>query len=86
MAALTAQQLAVLRKHLVRARGQDQEIDFDKPTVNAALQAIEDLIEANKTAIGNAIDTATSPYTFTAADKKRLFGVYAALKSGLELV
>ena len=46
--------------------------DWDKTTINAALQAIEDLIESSRVAISNAIDSATAPYVLGGAMKKNL--------------
>lgn len=84
MATLTATQLAQLRREFVRKLG-DITIDFDKPIVNAAFQAIEDWYEANKGQISTDINTATAPYVFTGQQKK-LLGVYWLLqKSGREL-
>lgn len=55
-------------------------LGLDKPTANAAFQAIEDTIFAPVAlgAISSAIDTATNPVVLTAAQKKRLFAAWAA--------
>lgn len=43
-----------------------------KAQINAAAQAVEDLITNNATAISNAIDAATSPVVLSNALKKKL--------------
>lgn len=75
MATLTNPQLADLRQRFVAAWG-DAAIDFDKPTINAAFQAIEDWYQANKADVAAAVNTATLPYSFTAAEKKWLVAMY----------
>ena len=62
----------------------ERAVDFDKPTVNAALQAIDDLIEDNKAAISTAIDNATAPYTFGVAEKKLLVAYYFLRKAKID--
>ncbi len=81
MAVLDSAQLASLRQSLARL---ETAIDYDKPTVNAALQAIEDWFEANRSGIATAIDAATSPFVFSAARKRRLVKFYLLQKSGRE--
>lgn len=84
MATLTAAQLAQLRQLFVR-KLDGVVIDFDKPTVNAALQSVEDWYEANKAQLSADIDAATAPYTFTAQQKKWLGAYWLLQKSGREL-
>jgi hypothetical protein len=67
MATLTAAELRKVRNTLERKVSSQ---NWDKPTANAAAQAVEDLLVSSATAISNAIDTATSPFTFTATQKK----------------
>ena len=84
MAILTAVQLAGMRQQFVRKLN-GVAIDFDKPTVNAAFQAIEDWYEANKAQISGDINTATSPYVFTPQQKKLLGAYWLLQKSGREV-
>lgn len=61
MAILTSAQLAEDRQDAVRRL--PPPIEFDKPTINAALQAIEDLFEI--TGLGNmrgAVNSAMAPF------------------------
>lgn len=69
MAILMPDELAELRRR-IRRKMAGQAIDFDKATVNTALQATEDWFQANKVAISAAIDAATTPYTFSVQHKK----------------
>lgn len=68
MATLLNNELSELRQ----TAGRDQAVDYTKPQINAALQAIEDWFEANRAALGAAINTATAPYVFTPALKRRM--------------
>ena len=82
MAVLTSEQAAALRRKMYKRRvSAGASVDYDKAVIDAALQAIEDLIEGNKTAINNAINTATSPYVFSADDKRFLLAYYFAQKA-----
>jgi len=76
MAILTARQLDEVRQALVRELTADgvTGINFTKPQVNAAIQAVEDVLTgaALQTALSNAMNTATSPLVLTAAQKKLL--------------
>ena len=84
MATLTPTQLAQLRREFVRKLG-NVEIDFDKPILNAACQAIEDWYETNKAQISTDIDAATAPYVFTGQQKKLIGAFWLLQKSGREL-
>lgn len=53
-----------------------EAIDFHRGHLEAAYQAVEDLIENSRTAISNAIDTATTPYVFSNQNKKRIVAYY----------
>ena len=77
MAILTDTEKAELRQELARGAA---TVDYDKPTVNAALQAIEDWFEANRAAIASAINTATTPFVFTGGQKKRLVAFWLRQK------
>jgi len=74
--ALNNTQLAEIRRAFATRSGTEGwAIDFDKITVNAALQAIETAYENNKVALSNAIDAATNPVSLTTPQKKAL-GAY----------
>ncbi len=84
MAVLTDSELHQIRRQIVRAMRNN--IDFDKPTVNAAIQAIEDRIESSKPIISADIDAAIAPATMTAAQKTKIVGAYLVLKATKELL
>jgi len=85
MAALTATQYARLRHEL--RRKWTTPIDFNKVTIDAAFQAMDDWFEAEKPTVSGLIDDATDPpKVFTNAEKKMIAGVYMILKSETELV
>jgi hypothetical protein len=81
MATLSADQLAELRRKMASRLA---TVDYNKPIINSALQAIEDWFEANRAGISGAIDTATAPYTFTAPRKKALVAFWLLQKYGRE--
>jgi hypothetical protein len=68
MAVLTSGELAELRQLASTIK---VPVTWDKATVNAALQAIEDWFEANRASLGSAIETA-APGVFTNTEKKGL--------------
>lgn len=70
MAVLTSEQLQELRAACAR----ELLVRYDKPTINAVMQAIEDVFESPtlRAAISNAIDTASAPIVFTPAEKRVL--------------
>ena len=65
---LTAIQLAAIRQDFVATL---TIINKTKPQINVALQAIDDWFEANRAALGAAIEAA-APGTFTGAQKLKL--------------
>jgi len=71
MAILTAPQLDEVRQAYVREHG---VADVTKPKLNAAIQAVEDVLSSAgvQTAFNNAINTATAPTVLTAAQKRLL--------------
>ncbi len=85
MAVLTADQFSQNRKEYLLAQT-DADRTFStnalKPDINDMMQAIEDWLEGNRTALSSAIDTATSPVTFTNADKKKAFAAWCKQKFG----
>ena len=66
MAELTTNQLSELRQGMPAG-------DWNKQTINAALQAIEDWFESVKASGVTAINEATAPFVFTGAQKTKLF-------------
>ena len=76
MATLTAAQ----REEIRRDASYAFPVTWTKPTVNAAMQAIEDWVEANRAALGAAIEAA-APSAFTAAQKKYLVARYFRQKA-----
>ena len=85
MAILTQTQLAKLRK-TARNSGHDWgSVNFVKPDINAAFQAVEDWYQAHKVDAVTRIDTATEPgYTFTNTQKKVIAGAYFAHRFDLD--
>lgn len=81
MAILTSIELAEVRQNITINTA---IIDYTKSVANAAVQAIEDFMEANRAAIGTAINTATAPYVFTPAMKKKLFAYWCRQKFSRE--
>ena len=75
MAVLNAGQLAELRQKVAAAL----PVLWTKPTINAALQDIEDWFEANRASLGAAISGG-----FTAPQKARLVKVWLLQKYGRE--
>lgn len=74
MATLTDAEKVKIRNAIARkAATADIPIRWGKAAINAAAQAVEDLLVSSAVTISNAIDAATvGPYgiTFTAAEKK----------------
>jgi len=83
MAVLTAEDLRRVRN------GMEKEfpgaVVWSKSEINAAAQAVEDFIEANKVQIGTDIETA-APTVFTSAQKKKLGAYYFLVKFDLDKV
>ncbi len=55
-------------------------VNYTKPQINAAAQAVEDWFEVNRPALSTAIDLATSPLVLTNAQKKQLVKWWFMLK------
>ncbi len=68
MAILTPSELAAIRKKLARNR----TVTWDKPQINAAIQAIEDRLQASKGTL-NADIEAAAPGVFNAGQKRLIF-------------
>ena len=81
MAVLDANQLAALRREIVRGMA---TVDFDKPTINAALQAVEDAFEGIRAQLNTDINVATSPVILPASVKKALVKFWLQQKAGRE--
>jgi hypothetical protein len=82
MAILSGEQLAELRRELARGVS---EVTWNKPQVNAAIQAYEDWFEGQRAAINAAIEGA-APGVFTAPQKKAMGRWFLGQKSGREAV
>ncbi len=68
MAVLTKPQTRQIGRHITRG----VTTDWSSTQADAAVQAIEDWFEANRGAISAAINAASSPKVFSAAQKKTL--------------
>jgi len=66
MAVLTTGQLAALRHE---CEAESPNVNYTKVQINAALQAIEDWLEANRASLAVVINTATAPFIFTPTQK-----------------
>ena len=80
MAVLTTQELAGLRRST--RTDWTTSIDFDKSTINAAFQKIEDSYENQRGPLSGQINSATAPKMFTAAEKKLLSKAHQQFKHG----
>ena len=69
MAIIAADEMAALRRRVAES---DATINWDKGTINAALQAVEDKFELIRSDISAAIDAAAAPFVFTVQQKKKL--------------
>lgn len=81
MAVLTPVELAELRREVSRGEG---SVPWDKVTVNAALQAIEDSFEASRAGMQTALDNASAPFAFGPALKGKLLAAWLRQKSRRE--
>lgn len=69
MATLTASELQSVRNSCAN---NGIVVNYTKAQINTAAQAFEDWLTANQAAASAAVDTATSPFTFTNAQKKKI--------------
>jgi hypothetical protein len=76
MATLSASELQAVRNGCA----QTVTVTYDKPTINAAAQAIEDWLTSQAATVSGVINTATSPVVLTAAQKKALFAWVVEMK------
>lgn len=80
MATLTTTVLAGIRQDCAKSVA----VDYTKSEINTLLQAVEDWFEANRSSLNSAINTATSPKVFSAAQKKKAIAVWLHYKFGQE--
>jgi len=58
-------------------------INFHNDQLQQAFQAIEDWWEVNQASLAAAIDSATTPFVFSVAQKRKLAKVWALYKLGV---
>lgn len=68
MATLSSSELQAIRNGCAET----QVVNYTKAQLNAAAQAVEDLLVSSASTISNTINTATSPLVLTASQKKEL--------------
>ena len=85
MATLSTETLVKLRQENANNMAPDA-IDYTKTDINSALQALEDWFDDPlvRTEVSDRIDTATSPFVFTAAQKKKIAKYWLRSKFGRE--
>lgn len=76
MATLSAAEFQAVRNESATT----QTVNYTKSQINAAAQACEDFLTNNAAAVSTAINTATTPFVFSAAQKKKIFAEVARLK------
>ena len=81
MAVLNPAQLADLRRDCAREQA---AVNYTKPQINVALQAVEDTFEGVRPTLNSAINTATTPLVLTAAQKRLLVKYWLQQKFGRE--
>lgn len=85
MAVLTSEQLTEIRQRLAtKATEQGFPVDYTKPIINVAAQAVEDWFEANRPSLSAAINAATNPLVLTASQKKFLVAYWFYQKIKIE--
>ena len=72
MAIISNDELAKIRREVSR---DDGAVNYIKPRINAAIQAMEDWYNDEKLTVSGLVDTATFPFVFTNAQKKKI-GAY----------
>lgn len=75
MAVLTSSELAEVAKAIAKGT----QVDWVKGDINAALQAIEDWFESERTTVSGLIDAATA-FSFTNAHKKTMIRFFLRQK------
>ena len=85
MAVLTSTQLVEVQRGVVGSiKAAGGTVNFVKPQVNSAIQAVEDWFVSNALGLSTAIDTATAPFVFLAAQKKRIIAHWLLMKFKME--
>jgi hypothetical protein len=77
MATLAAAELQAIRNNCAAT----QTVNYTKPQINAAAQAVETFLTNNAAAISAAIDAATTPLVLTVTQKKKLVAEVVAAKA-----
>lgn len=83
MAVLTNQEKARIRNILEQ---KFPSVTWPKAAVDAAAQVVEDFLTDNQAAVAASINTATSPVTFTANQKKVISAAVFLMKYGRDIV
>lgn len=78
MAVLSATELQAIRQGCELTVG--FTLNATKPQINLAAQAVEDFITNNAATVSTLINTATSPFVFTAAQKKTITAYVVLMK------
>jgi hypothetical protein len=84
MAVLTAAEKAGISEQMARL---NPGVNYTKPVAFAAIQAVEDWFEANRSGLNQAINAATTAAggsNLTVAQKKYLVSEYLLMKAGKE--
>lgn len=76
MAILSTNELAQIRNGCELT----QIINYTKTQINAAAQVCEDFLANNAATVSTAINNATTPFVFTAAQKKAIFAYVVFMK------
>lgn len=76
MAVLTALRLTAIR----HGCAEEVSVTYTKPVLNAAAQAVEDWLEANRPSLSTAINAATAPVILTPAQKQAVVKHWLAVK------
>lgn len=72
MATLTAAEKTLIRQMVAAGANGAYSVNYTKAQIDAAAQAVEDFLTNNAAAISTAVNTATAPVTFSAAQKKAI--------------
>jgi len=70
------------------AQGMEREgiVDYDKITIGAAIQVLEDWFDGDKLVVSGLIDAAISPDNLTNSQKKKIAGYWMIRKAKRELL
>ncbi len=75
---MTPEQLVKIRKRIPAG-------NWNKSTINTAIDTIDDLFNGVKASWSSAINDATAPFTFTNAQKKLIFAYWLLEKYNIEV-